>query len=125
MKQNHFHFIGLGGIGMSALARILLQRNAHVSGSDVAMSDALQELSALGATVSVGHTAGAVPKEATVVYKQTVVGTYELQGLKEIYEIATAFDRDPVEAMEIFGKVQEANKEHFELTQQALGRYLK
>ncbi len=49
------HFIGIGGIGMSALARILLARDFKVSGSDRADSDILAELKELGAAIHIGH----------------------------------------------------------------------
>jgi UDP-N-acetylmuramate--alanine ligase len=51
------HFIGIGGSGMSGLARMYLARGIRVSGSDRADSPALRELAALGATVHVGHDA--------------------------------------------------------------------
>ncbi|HEY9180126.1 MAG TPA: UDP-N-acetylmuramate--L-alanine ligase [Candidatus Baltobacteraceae bacterium] len=49
------HFVGIGGIGMSAIARILMARGESVTGSDVAESPLLDELRTLGATISVGH----------------------------------------------------------------------
>jgi UDP-N-acetylmuramate--alanine ligase len=52
------HFIGIGGSGMSGLARMFLARGIRVSGSDRADSTALGELAELGATVYVGHDAG-------------------------------------------------------------------
>ncbi len=51
------HFIGIGGSGMSGLARMFLARGIRVSGSDRADSPGLRELEALGATVYVGHDA--------------------------------------------------------------------
>jgi UDP-N-acetylmuramate--alanine ligase len=51
------HFIGIGGSGMSGLARMFLARGIRVSGSDRAESPALRELAALGADVHVGHDA--------------------------------------------------------------------
>ncbi len=52
-----YHFIAIGGIGMSALAQILLARGVRVSGSDARASAMLDRLSALGAEVAVGHDA--------------------------------------------------------------------
>ncbi|MDS1269397.1 UDP-N-acetylmuramate--L-alanine ligase [Lipingzhangella sp. LS1_29] len=49
------HFIGIGGAGMSGIARVLLQRGVGVSGSDAVDSAVLTELSELGAQVHVGH----------------------------------------------------------------------
>lgn len=51
------HFIGIGGSGMSGLARMFLARGIRVSGSDRADSPGLRELEELGATVYVGHDA--------------------------------------------------------------------
>lgn len=50
-----FHFIGIGGIGMSGLARILLARGYRVSGSDTAETENTRALVAAGATVVRGH----------------------------------------------------------------------
>ena len=47
----HIHFVGIGGSGMSGLARMFLARGIRVSGSDRADSPGLRELEALGATV--------------------------------------------------------------------------
>jgi UDP-N-acetylmuramate--alanine ligase len=53
--HEHVHFIGVGGAGMSGIARIMLARGITVSGSDAKDSRALDGLRALGATVFVGH----------------------------------------------------------------------
>jgi UDP-N-acetylmuramate--alanine ligase len=61
------HFVGIGGAGMSGIARILLARGVPVSGSDQAASAQLDELLALGAVVHVGHAANSVDGADTVV----------------------------------------------------------
>lgn len=61
------HFIGIGGSGMSGLARMFLERGIRVSGSDRADSQALRDLAALGATVFVGHDAANLPDDADTV----------------------------------------------------------
>ena len=50
------HFVGIGGIGMSGLARILNAWGYQVSGSDAASSPLLDELAAEGIAVTIGHT---------------------------------------------------------------------
>ncbi|MFD8599399.1 UDP-N-acetylmuramate--L-alanine ligase [Kitasatospora sp. NPDC059646] len=55
------HFIGIGGAGMSGLAKILAVRGAAVSGSDAKESDTVRALRELGATVFVGHAAEHLP----------------------------------------------------------------
>ncbi len=52
------HFTGIGGAGMSGIARVLLGAGVAVSGSDARHSPVLDELAALGAVVHVGHAAG-------------------------------------------------------------------
>jgi UDP-N-acetylmuramate--alanine ligase len=55
------HFIGIGGAGMSGLAKILAVRGAKVSGSDSKESETVLALRALGAAVAVGHAAENLP----------------------------------------------------------------
>lgn len=68
------HFVGIGGIGMSGIARILLQLGMEVSGSDLKESEITKKLKKLGARVFIGHAAGNVPPETkTVVFSSAVV----------------------------------------------------
>lgn len=62
------HFIGIGGSGMSGLAKMFLDAGIRVSGSDRADSDNLQALAAAGATVHVGHDAAHLGDADTVVH---------------------------------------------------------
>lgn len=62
------HFIGIGGIGMSALANILLDRGVQVSGSDLAASYVTEMLIKAGANVSIGHAQENILPGMTVVY---------------------------------------------------------
>ncbi len=54
-KNQKIHFVGIGGIGMSGIAELLLNLNYEVSGSDLRESPAVERLRGLGATVHVGH----------------------------------------------------------------------
>jgi UDP-N-acetylmuramate--alanine ligase len=58
--MTNVHFIGIGGSGLSAIARLLLEQGYRVSGSDRALSPLAAELKTAGAIVSVGHAAGNV-----------------------------------------------------------------
>ncbi len=49
------HFIGIGGIGVSAVARVLLEQGVNVTGSDVRESQITLELESMGARVAIGH----------------------------------------------------------------------
>ncbi|MDQ3714491.1 MAG: UDP-N-acetylmuramate--L-alanine ligase [Actinomycetota bacterium] len=66
------HFVGIGGAGMSGIARILLGRGAPVSGSDAKESAVLLALRALGARVSVGHSADNLADVDTVVVSTAI-----------------------------------------------------
>jgi UDP-N-acetylmuramate--alanine ligase len=66
------HFIGIGGVGMSAIARIMLARGVAVSGSDSGGGAAFDELAALGARVYRGHAAGQVGDGDTVVISSAI-----------------------------------------------------
>lgn len=63
---NKYHFIGIGGIGMSALAHILLQKGVKVSGSDVAPSAMTDQLQKKGAEIFIGHSSRHI-KPSTIV----------------------------------------------------------
>jgi len=54
-EQQHVHFVGIAGIGMSAIAHVLLDRGVSVSGSDVADGWALSQLIKDGARCCIGH----------------------------------------------------------------------
>ena len=69
------HFIGIGGAGMSGLARIALSHGITVSGSDAKDSSVVTALSALGATVSTSHIAANVDGADLVVYSTAISAT--------------------------------------------------
>lgn len=55
LQKTHFHFIGIGGIGMSALAKFLLSKEKQVTGSDMHDSETVQDLNNKGVQVFIGH----------------------------------------------------------------------
>ncbi len=78
------HLVGIGGAGMSGIARVLLARGARVSGSDAKQSRALAELRVLGATVHIGHRAEHVVGADTVVVSSAIrEGNPELRAARE------------------------------------------
>ena len=69
------HFIGIGGAGMSGIARILVARGIPVSGSDAKDSRTLAGLRAIGARVHVGHDPSQVNGADTVVMSTAIRST--------------------------------------------------
>ena len=53
--MTHIHFIGIGGSGLSAIARLLLESGYTVSGSDRTLTPFAEEVRRAGATVYIGH----------------------------------------------------------------------
>jgi len=72
LSSKKLHFIGIGGAGMSGLARIALTHGAQVSGSDEKDSSVLAALSALGATVFSSHNAENVQGADLVIYSNAI-----------------------------------------------------
>ncbi len=79
-----YHLIGLGGIGMSALARVLVQKGKSVQGSDLKPSALLEQLQAEGIGVHIGHKAESVQEAEIVVHSTDVKeSNVELQEAKK------------------------------------------
>src|SRR3954462_7123274 len=64
----HVHFIGIGGYGMSAIAKVMLEMGYQVSGADLARQELTEKLAAKGAQVFIGHEAHNVKGADVVVY---------------------------------------------------------
>ncbi len=67
------HFVGIGGIGMSALARHFLNGGHEISGSDAAASNITEALRGEGIKVFIGHRASNVPRRAALVVKSQAI----------------------------------------------------
>jgi UDP-N-acetylmuramate--alanine ligase len=72
LASKKLHFVGIGGAGMSGLARIALTHGAQVSGSDEKDSSVLAALAALGATVFSSHNADHVKGADLVIYSNAI-----------------------------------------------------
>ncbi len=66
------HMVGIGGIGMSGIAEILLDQGFEVTGSDRSLSEITDRLEKLGATIFKGHAAKNLDKADVVVYSSAV-----------------------------------------------------
>ena len=84
-KVRRIHFVGIGGIGMSGIAEVLLTLDFEVTGSDLKRSAMVKRLQKRGATVYIGHSARNVG-QADVVVRSTAVPTDnpEIQMAREL-----------------------------------------
>jgi UDP-N-acetylmuramate--alanine ligase len=71
-KKYHIHFVGIGGIGMSGIAELLLNLGYTVSGSDLKSSEITERLRSLGGVIHEGHTAGQIEGADVVVISSAV-----------------------------------------------------
>ena len=71
-KKYHIHFVGIGGIGMSGIAELLINLGYKVSGSDIHMSDITRHLAKLGGTIYEGHNSENV-NDADVVVTSSII----------------------------------------------------
>lgn len=71
-KSNKMHFIGIGGIGMSGIAEILINLGYEVSGSDLRESEQTKRLAALGAKIYIGHYPSNIQKYNVVVTSSAI-----------------------------------------------------
>lgn len=70
--SQHVHFIGIGGISMSALAKILLTHGDTVTGSDITETDITRHLRDLGVDIAIGHAAENITNPDMVVYTSAI-----------------------------------------------------
>jgi len=71
-KIEKIHFVGIGGIGMSGIAEVLLNLGYKVSGSDLRSSDTTERLASIGGEIFIGHAAGNINSADVVVISSAV-----------------------------------------------------
>jgi UDP-N-acetylmuramate--alanine ligase len=71
-KIRRLHFVGIGGIGMSGIAEVLLNLGYRVSGSDLSENASVQRLRSMGATIHIGHAEQNVAEADVVVHSSAV-----------------------------------------------------
>ncbi|HKZ07556.1 MAG TPA: UDP-N-acetylmuramate--L-alanine ligase [Methylomirabilota bacterium] len=71
-RYQHLHFVGIGGVGMSGIAEVLLNLGYRVTGSDARRGEGVERLERLGAKVYIGHEAANVEGAHVVVYSSAV-----------------------------------------------------
>jgi len=70
--KKHYHFIGIGGIGMGAIAEILLQQGENVSGSDLRENQIVAQLRLKGAKIWIGHSSQNIKNPDFLVYSSAI-----------------------------------------------------
>ena len=71
-KTRKIHFVGIGGIGMSGIAEVLINLGYGVSGSDIAKSGITKRLASMGAKIAIGHSRENIEDADVVVYSSAI-----------------------------------------------------
>ena len=100
-KIKTVHFIGIGGIGISAIARMMLAEGVRVSGSDVAESKVTEELRKCGAEISIGQGISLVPKGADLIVYSNALLNYDPKFFKALQSLQIPMRSYP----EVLGKI--------------------
>ena len=66
------HMVGIGGISMSGLAEILMNKDVKITGSDLQETEITKRLRSMGAVINIGHSAGNISGQDLVVYTVAV-----------------------------------------------------
>ncbi len=70
-----FHFVGIGGVGMSAIAKVLLELGYEVSGSDISKSEIINKLENMGAQIFIGHDGENIKDSQAIVVSSAISPT--------------------------------------------------
>lgn len=72
-----FHFIGIGGVGMSAIANVMLDMGYEISGSDISTSEVIQQLKTKGAKIYIGHNKTNIDTKMNIVISSAIKDSNE------------------------------------------------
>ncbi|MBU0611830.1 UDP-N-acetylmuramate--L-alanine ligase [Patescibacteria group bacterium] len=85
-KIKHVHFVGIGGIGISAIARMMLHDGKKVTGQDMQDGEVVQELRKVGADIIIGQSYENIPKDVDLIVYTIAIDNYDPELSKKIKE---------------------------------------
>ena len=80
------HFIGIGGIGISAVARMMLHEGKNVTGQDMQEGEIVSELKKLGIDIKIGQSYDNIPTDTDLIVYTIAIDTYDKELAKKIHE---------------------------------------
>ncbi len=86
LKIKNVHFIGIGGIGISAIARMMLLDGKKVSGQDMQKGEVIDELRKVGADITIGQSYKDIPYDTDMIVYTIAIDTYDPDLAKKIKE---------------------------------------
>lgn len=88
----HVHFIGIGGIGISAIARMMMSDGRKVSGQDTQDSELIKELKNLGADITIGQSYESIPNDADLIVYTIAIEIHD----KDLFSKLKGIESTPV-----------------------------
>lgn len=85
-KIKNVHFIGIGGIGISAIARMMLHDGKKVSGQDMQEGEIINKLRKIGADIKIGQSYKNIPKDTDLIIYTIAIDNYDPKLAKKIKE---------------------------------------
>ena len=76
-KIKNAHFIGIGGIGISAIARMMLHDGKVVTGQDMQDGEVIKELRKVGAQITIGQSYENIPKDVDLIVYTIAIDKYD------------------------------------------------
>jgi UDP-N-acetylmuramate--alanine ligase len=83
-KIKNVHFIGIGGIGISAVARMMLHDGKNVTGQDMQDGEVVRELQKIGANITIGQSYENIPKDTDLIVYTIAIDNYDPELAKKI-----------------------------------------
>lgn len=84
LKIKHVHFVGIGGIGISAIARMMISMGKKVSGQDVHQTQITDDLATLGADIVLGQSMENIPADADLIVYTIAIEYYDEKFFSEL-----------------------------------------
>ncbi len=91
-KINNVHFVGIGGIGISAIARMMLQEGKNITGQDMQGGEIVDELKKLGIAIEIGQSYEKIPEDTDLVVYTVAIETYD----KPLYDKLKLEEKFPI-----------------------------
>ena len=86
-KFKKIHFVGIGGIGVSAIARMMLAEGKKISGSDFTDSELVEGLRKLGAKITIGQEISDIPKDTDLIIYSTAIEVADKEFYKKLKKL--------------------------------------
>ena len=94
-KIKKVFFVGIGGIGISAIARMFLQEGKEVSGSDMSSGEVVRELTELGVHIEIGQSFEMIPTDADLIVYTIAIKHYDAPLMEKISHAGIPFKSYP------------------------------